>query len=75
MLLAEAAHRIRRAFRNSEIMVVGTTTPRYSRAWTRELPEFDRAVSALVEDMDTRGVLNDTLLVVMGEIWPNAQDE
>jgi hypothetical protein len=33
----------------------------------KKLPEFDRAVSALIEDMDTRGVLDDTLLVVMGE--------
>jgi uncharacterized protein (DUF1501 family) len=33
----------------------------------RKLPEFDRALSALVEDMDTRGTLDDTLLVVMGE--------
>jgi hypothetical protein len=36
-------------------------------ALDKKLPEFDRAVSALIEDMDTRGVLNDTLLVVMGE--------
>ena len=33
----------------------------------KKLPEFDRAVSALVEDMDTRGTFADTLLVVMGE--------
>jgi hypothetical protein len=33
----------------------------------KKLPEFDRAVSALVEDMDARGTLDDTLLVVMGE--------
>lgn len=33
----------------------------------KKLPEFDRAVSALIEDMDARGVLADTLLVVMGE--------
>ena len=33
----------------------------------KKLPEFDRSLSALIEDMDTRGVLNDTLLVVMGE--------
>ena len=33
----------------------------------KKLPEFDRAVSALIEDMDTRGVFQDTLLVVMGE--------
>jgi hypothetical protein len=36
-------------------------------ALDKKLPEFDRAVSALIEDMDTRGALNDTLLVVMGE--------
>jgi uncharacterized protein (DUF1501 family) len=33
----------------------------------KKLPEFDRAVSALVEDMDSRGTLADTLVVVMGE--------
>jgi len=33
----------------------------------RKLPEFDTAVSALVEDMHARGTFQDTLLVVMGE--------
>jgi uncharacterized protein (DUF1501 family) len=33
----------------------------------KKLPEFDRAVSALVEDMDLRGTFENTLLVVMGE--------
>jgi hypothetical protein len=33
----------------------------------KKLPEFDRAVSALVEDMHTRGTFEHTLLVVMGE--------
>jgi hypothetical protein len=33
----------------------------------KKLPEFDRAVSALVEDMHARGTFEDTLLVVMGE--------
>jgi uncharacterized protein (DUF1501 family) len=33
----------------------------------KKLPEFDRGVSALVEDMSTRGTFADTLLVVMGE--------
>jgi hypothetical protein len=33
----------------------------------RRLPEFDRALSALIEDLDVRGVFHDTLLVVMGE--------
>lgn len=33
----------------------------------KKLPEFDRGVSALVEDMHLRGTLTDTLLVVMGE--------
>lgn len=32
-----------------------------------KLPEFDRAVSALVEDLDARGTLAETLLVVLGE--------
>ena len=33
----------------------------------KKLPEFDQAVSALVEDMHTRGTFENTLLVVMGE--------
>ena len=33
----------------------------------KKLPEFDRGLSALVEDMDARGTFKDTLLVVMGE--------
>jgi hypothetical protein len=33
----------------------------------KKLPEFDRAVSALVEDMHTRGSFENTLVVVMGE--------
>jgi hypothetical protein len=33
----------------------------------KKLPEFDRALSALIEDMDARGTFADTLLVVMGE--------
>jgi uncharacterized protein (DUF1501 family) len=33
----------------------------------RRLPVLDRALSALIEDMDARGVLDETLLVVMSE--------
>ena len=33
----------------------------------KKLPEFDRAVSALVEDMTARGTFENTMLVVMGE--------
>jgi hypothetical protein len=33
----------------------------------KKLPEFDRALSALIEDLDARGTFKDTLLVVMGE--------
>jgi hypothetical protein len=33
----------------------------------RKLPEFDRGFSALVEDMDSRGLLDDTLLLCFGE--------
>ncbi len=33
----------------------------------KKLPEFDKAVSALIEDLDGRGMFDDTLLVVMGE--------
>jgi hypothetical protein len=32
-----------------------------------KLPEFDRGLSALLEDMDTRGLLDDTLIAVFGE--------
>ena len=34
----------------------------------KKLPEFDVAFSALVEDLKARGLLDDTLLVCMGEI-------
>ena len=33
----------------------------------KKLPEFDRALSALIEDLDARGTFKDTLLVVMSE--------
>ena len=33
----------------------------------RRLPDFDRGFSALITDMQTRGLLNDTLVVAMGE--------
>jgi hypothetical protein len=33
----------------------------------KKLPEFDRGFSALVEDMHTRGLLADTLVLCMGE--------
>ncbi|MBY0514596.1 MAG: DUF1501 domain-containing protein, partial [Gemmataceae bacterium] len=33
----------------------------------KKLPEFDRGLSALVEDLSGRGLFADTLLVVMGE--------
>ena len=33
----------------------------------KKLPEFDQAVSALVEDMSARGTFENTMLVVMGE--------
>lgn len=33
----------------------------------QRLPDLDQGFSALVEDMQTRGLLDDTLLVVMGE--------
>jgi hypothetical protein len=32
-----------------------------------KLPELDRALSALLEDMDTRGLLDETLVAVFGE--------
>ena len=32
------------------------------------LPEFDQALSALLEDLDTRGLLEETLVIVMGEM-------
>lgn len=33
----------------------------------KKLPEFDQGLSALIEDMDQRGLFSSTLLVVMGE--------
>jgi uncharacterized protein (DUF1501 family) len=33
----------------------------------KKLPEFDRGFSALIEDMHTRGLLADTLVLCMGE--------
>lgn len=33
----------------------------------RRLPEFDNALSALIEDLDARGLLETTLVVAMGE--------
>jgi hypothetical protein len=36
-------------------------------ALDKKLPEFDRGVSALIEDMGVRGTLDETLVVVMGE--------
>jgi hypothetical protein len=33
----------------------------------KRLPEFDLALSALLEDMDSRGLLSDTLVAVFGE--------
>jgi uncharacterized protein (DUF1501 family) len=33
----------------------------------KKLPEFDMGLSALVTDLDNRGLLSDTLLLVMGE--------
>jgi hypothetical protein len=33
----------------------------------QKLPEFDRGFSALIEDMDLRGLLAETLVLVMGE--------
>jgi hypothetical protein len=42
----------------------------HSKIWDgleRMLPDFDRGFSALVEDMQQRGLLDDTLVVAMGE--------
>ncbi|MFM7150437.1 MAG: DUF1501 domain-containing protein [Gemmataceae bacterium] len=42
----------------------------HSKIWdnlSKKLPEFDQGFSALVEDMHERGLLQDTLLVCMGE--------
>jgi uncharacterized protein (DUF1501 family) len=32
-----------------------------------KLPDFDRGFSALIQDLDTRGLLSETLVVAMGE--------
>jgi hypothetical protein len=40
---------------------------RIFEALDKKLPEFDRGLAALIEDMDLRGLLADTLVLVMGE--------
>jgi uncharacterized protein (DUF1501 family) len=39
----------------------------FNRLKDRLLPPFDRGLSALLEDLDQRGRLNETLVVVMGD--------
>lgn len=42
----------------------------HARIWdnlNRKLPEFDQGFSALIDDLDTRGLLAETLVVCMGE--------
>ncbi|MBM4071658.1 MAG: DUF1501 domain-containing protein [Planctomycetes bacterium] len=39
----------------------------------RKLPEFDQGFSALVDDMEGRGLLSDTLVLVMGEFGRTPQ--
>jgi hypothetical protein len=42
----------------------------HSQIWNglnRKLPEFDQGLSALIEDLDQRGLLGSTLVVAMGE--------
>lgn len=39
----------------------------------RKLPEFDQGCSALIEDLDQRGLLDSTLVVVMGEFGRTPQ--
>lgn len=42
----------------------------HSKIWEglgRKLPEFDQGFAALIDDLDTRGLLSETLVVAMGE--------
>ena len=39
----------------------------------RKLPEFDQGLSALIEDLDQRGLLESTLVVAMGEFGRTPQ--
>jgi len=44
-----------------------THTDNFKSLKTRLLPRVDRGVSALIEDLDTRGMLDDTLVVWFGD--------
>ena len=48
----------------------------HAQIWTglgRKLPEFDQGFSGLIDDLDDRGLLADTLVVVMGEFGRTPQ--
>jgi hypothetical protein len=50
-----------------ESNVWDTHTDNFSRLKDTLLPPFDRAVSALIDDLDDRGLLDEVLVVVTGE--------
>ena len=39
-----------------------------------QLGEFDQSFAALIEDLSERGMLEDTLVIVMSEFWKNSAD-
>ena len=41
----------------------------------QHLPTFDTGLSALIEDLHTRGLDKDVLVVVWGRVWPDAEDQ
>ena len=45
----------------------GTITAQIWNNLNRKLPEFDQGLSALIEDLDQRGLLGTTLVVALGE--------
>jgi hypothetical protein len=39
------------------------------------VPEVDRVIFNLVTDLEERGLLDSTLVIAMGEIWPHTLDQ
>ena len=41
----------------------------------KKLPELDKAFRALMEDLKQRGLLDSTVVIVHGRVWPHAADQ
>ncbi len=48
---------------------------RYGMVWKKKLPDFDQGFSALITDMHSRGLLEDTLVLAMGEFGTFAENQ